>query len=78
MATKTLIVSDLDPNVKEFEALAISDGSEVTLRFMTSGMSGPNFTSMKLSEICLSKKDVEDLLELIDSQFTIENPEEDK
>ena len=74
MATKTLIVSDLDPNVTGFEALAISDGSEVTLRFMMKG----KFTSMNLSEICLSKKDVDDLLELIDSQFTIVNPEEDK
>ena len=78
MATKTLIISDLDPNVKGFEALAVFDGNEVTLRFMTRGMSGPKFTSMNASEICLSKKDVEDLLELIDSQFTIENPEEDR
>jgi len=78
MATKTLIISGIDPNVGELEALAISDGNEVTLRFMTVGMSGPQFTSLKFSEIRLSKKDVEDLLELIDSQFTVENPEEDK
>lgn len=78
MATKALIVSDLDPNVQGFEALAISDGSEVTLQFMTVGMGGPKFTSMNLSEICLSKKDIEDLLELVDSQFEIVNPKEDK
>ena len=66
MATKTLVLSDLDPNITGFEALAISDGEEVILIFMMQGGGGPKFTSQNISEICLSRKDVEDLLGLLD------------
>jgi hypothetical protein len=69
MATKALIISDLIPNVHEFEALAVSDGEDVMLTLKDKN----RFVSHSVTEIVLSKKDVEDLLELIDSQYKILN-----
>jgi len=58
-----IIISDLVPNVPEFEALAVSDGKNVLLTFRQP--SGENIRGSTIDAVELTSETIERLLNLI-------------
>lgn len=61
--TNAIIISDLVPNVPEFEALAVSDGKNVLITFRQP--SGETIRGSTISAVELTSETIERLRELI-------------